>query len=317
MPSLYPPSPYTSHMAEPAPQSAAESYPAAEFHSMDPAAVLRAFREGTRANLESRFRRGSAGHLPRSGTLMMSGDLHDNALHLRKLLKLARLEAGEDRHLILHEVIHGPHRVNGMDLSVRMLAEVAHLKCRFPEQVHVMMGNHELAQLNNEGILKVGANVVEAFEDGVDFIYGEDAPPVREAMRGFLRSLLLAVRCENGVMCAHSLPGKRQMAQSFDPSVLERRVTDADLVGQGSARSLVWGRRHDDELADALASAWGVKVFVLGHQPADMGYEVEGQRIVIINSDHEHGMALPIELDQEYDQHAITEALLPLAAVIA
>ena len=79
---------------------------------------------------------------------------------------------------------------------------------------------------------------------------------------------------------------------------------------------MVWGRKHDDELADALARAWDVKVFVLGHQPAEMGYEVEGERIVIINSDHEHGMALPIELDREYDQQAIIDALLPLAAVI-
>lgn len=296
---------------------ASDSPVGADFHPMDPVAVARAFREGAQANLGSRFRKGSAAHLPARGHLLMSGDIHDNALHYRKLLKLARLDDGEDRHLILHEVIHGPHRVNGMDLSVRLLAEIAHLKARYPEQVHLMMGNHELAQLNNEGILKVGANVIEAFDEGLDFIYGDQADEVRTAMRGFLRSLLLAVRCENGVMCAHSLPGKRQLAQSFDPAVLDRLVNDEDLVGQGSARSLVWGRKHDDELAQTLADAWGVRVFVLGHQPADMGYDTEGDHIVIINSDHEHGMALPIELDQSYDQDALVDALLPLAAVIA
>lgn len=286
------------------------------FDAKDPMMVARVFREAAEVNLRSKWREGSSIRLPGSGRLLMTGDLHDNALHYRKLLKLAGLDRGEDRHLILHEVIHGPHRVNGMDLSVRMLAEVAALKLRYPEQLHVMMGNHELAQLNNEGILKVGANVVEAFEEGLDFIYGAEAASVREAMRGFLRSLLLAVRCENGVFCSHSLPGRRSFERSFDPTILDRVVTDEDLVGRGSARSLVWGRKHDDELALELCKAWDAQVFVLGHQPAEMGYEVEGEHIVVINSDHEHGVALPIDLSRSYDQGAIVEALLPLAAVL-
>jgi len=62
-------------------------------------------------------------------------------------------------------------------------------------------------------------------------------------------------------------------------------------------------------------AAWNARVFVLGHQPADMGYETEADRILILNSDHEHGVALPIDLSRTYDLDALIEAIVPLAAI--
>ena len=53
--------------------------------------------------------------------------LHDNPFHFEALLRMARLEEGEDRHLILHELIHGEHLMNGMDFSYRMLLKTADL----------------------------------------------------------------------------------------------------------------------------------------------------------------------------------------------
>jgi hypothetical protein len=48
----------------------------------------------------------------------------------------------------------------------------------------------------------------------------------------------------------------------------DRDLTDEDIRPGGSAYSMVWGRGQDRSITDRLAEAWGVKVFVGGHQPA-------------------------------------------------
>ncbi len=275
----------------------------------DPAAVADTFRQAAQACPAA-----PVADLPSQGRLVITGDLHDNADNFRRILKLAALDAGPDRRLVLHELVHGPSRVNGCDLSVRMLARAADLKRRYPDQVHLLQANHELAQLNGEGILKQGASVVEAFNLGVEFLYGDMAPLVTDAMNDLIRSLPLAVRCANGVMACHSLPGPRKL-EGFDRTVLDRPLTDADLAPGGHAHNMVWGRNHTDQVAAELGEAWGVRQFVMGHQPAEMGYETEGERMLILASDHNHGVALPIDLSREYDQSAMVQAIKPLNAV--
>ncbi|MFM1890458.1 MAG: hypothetical protein RLZZ565_1215, partial [Planctomycetota bacterium] len=90
-------------------------------------------------------RRGSTVHLPRLGSLVVTGDLHDNPLQLSRILGFAALERGPERHVILQELIHGDRLVNGVDLSHRMIGRVAELSLRFPGQVHPLLANHELA----------------------------------------------------------------------------------------------------------------------------------------------------------------------------
>ena len=112
--------------------------PGADPNLQDPEVVISLFKRATRANLVSRLRRGATVRLPPEGTLIMTGDLHDHGLNLQRLLKLASLSSGPDRHLILHEIIHGPYQVNRRDMSVRTLARVAALKIHYPEQVHLL-----------------------------------------------------------------------------------------------------------------------------------------------------------------------------------
>jgi hypothetical protein len=277
--------------------------------------VIDLFERAAQSNLDAPGRRGAVLDLPEHGRLVITGDLHDNALNYQRILKLARLSQKPTNHLILHEMIHGPTQVNGCDLSVRILARIAALKLQYPNQVHLLQANHELAQLGGEGILKDGASVVEAFEAGIDLLYANDAQQVIDAMNAFIVSLLLAVRCPNGVFCSHSLPSPRKL-QKFDPAVIDRLPTEADLAPRGDAYLMVWGRNHTQELADALADAWGASQFVMGHQPAEMGYETQGQTMIILASDHSHGVALPIDLSKSYDQDALVARIVPLASVL-
>ena len=281
----------------------------------DPAVVTDLFNRAADLNRSSPEHRGSVVELPDAGRLLMTGDLHDNGLNFQRILKLAKLDKSPSNRLILHEIVHGPSRVNGLDLSVRMLAQVAALKCEYPEQVLIMQSNHELAQLGGEGIVKDGESVVEAFDGGVEFLYGNGADEVTEAMNRYIRSLRLAVRCANGVFCSHSLPSPRKI-EVFDKSVIDREPTDEDLALGGHAYLMVWGRHHNQKIADELAEAWNTKVFVMGHQPADMGYEIEDETMLILASDHGHGVALPIDLAKSYDRDDLVEQIVPLASVV-
>lgn len=281
----------------------------------DPAVVARLFRDAAAANRESSRRRGATIHLPARGRLVMTGDLHDHSLNLQRILRLADLDDDRDHHVILHEAVHGPQLVSGRDLSVRTLARVAAAKAARPEQVHLLQSNHELAQLLGEGIMKTSVNVVEAFDAGLIALYGDRADAVHEALEDYILSLPLAVRCENRVFCSHSLPSPAQMKR-FDPRVIHRIPTEADLQRGGSAHLMVWGRDHTQQQADALAQLWDVDLFLCGHQPAEMGYTFEGRSIMILASDHDHGMALPINLTRPCTMNQLEQQLVPLAGVM-
>ncbi|WP_428388336.1 hypothetical protein [Mucisphaera sp.] len=286
-----------------------------DFDARDADAVIAAFQEAAEALLSNPARRGSCVTLPRQGRLVMTGDLHDHGLNLARILRYASLDERAEDHLILHEVIHSPNLVNQRDLSIRMLAQVARLVVRYPGRVHVLQSNHELAQYLGDGVTKSGVNLTEAFELGAEMIYPGRAEAVLDAAKVYIRSLLLAVKAPNGLLAAHSLPAPRKL-KDFDPTILDRLPEEDELSSGGHAHLMVWGRRHDDALADALAEAWGVTTFLLGHQKAEMGYFTEGKRILVLASDHTHGYCLPVDLEQPASLDTYTMNLHPLNAVL-
>ena len=295
----------------------------------DPAAVTRALWEGARACREAACRRGSIeviGPFNRAydettlepqtrsaPTLIATGDLHDNPLHLARVTLAAGLgdPAGEvpRSHLTLHELIHSDNIVNHTDFSFRVLARAAALKAAFPEHVHVLLANHELAQLTGAEVVKEGVRCVQAFEAGIEAAFGEEAPGVSAAVNAFLAALPLALRVRmraedssppRDLFCAHSLPSAFH-ASRFDAGVFDRALRPEDYLPKtGAAYQLVWGRGHTPKDLAALGDAWGVGTFLLGHEKAENGYNVLCDRGVIINSDHEAGAYLRIDLSREW-----------------
>src|SRR3954471_4165085 len=142
--------------------------------------------------------------LPGEGELWMTGDLHDHRRNFTKLAAAADLGNNPQRHVILHELIHGDHwDANGAEGSWRILYEAAELKCEHPEQVHFLLANHDLAQIHGEGIMKAGLSVCEAFTKGVKRAFEGQHNVVTVAISEFLLSLPLAVRTHNGIFCCH------------------------------------------------------------------------------------------------------------------
>jgi hypothetical protein len=267
-------------------------------------AVLHAASE---ANLTAPCRRGSIDVVDAAPgeRLIATGDLHDNALHMGRLVRAAALEDAPEgaspAHLTLHEVIHGGSAetlVNEMDFSYRALVRVAALKARHPGHVHTLLANHELSQIVGAGVMKDGVNFVRAFNDAVEFTFGDEAARVKEAIAGFIRSMPLALRfvTARGVLqCSHSLPGP-EMMDRFDPAVMERGLEEEDYTPRrGAAHIMVWGREHTADQLQGLAERWGVGLFVLGHEHAEDGVLIVGPNAVVLNSDHERGVYLAID----------------------
>jgi len=271
----------------------------------DAGAVVALFEAGSRANFEAPCRRGSIDVISAPGRLIATGDLHDNPMHLVKLVEAA--EMGPDStpgavgpHLTLHEIIHPPTLVNGMDFSFRALARVAALKAAHPARVHVLLGNHELAQVLGTIIMKDGVKSVDVFNDGLDYAYGDRAREVADSIRNFVFSMPvgLLMECSGGqrILCTHSLPSAAAMAR-FDATILNRPLEERDYEPlKGSAYTMVWGRNHDAELLEDLVERWGVNMFIMGHEKADRGVRLVSPNLVILNSDHTSGVYLPIDL---------------------
>lgn len=273
------------------------------------------FREAAELNRSDPLRAGSLLEFPNYGQLVMTGDLHGHRRNFERLKHYCDLEHFGARHVILHEIIHeesdGP---TGGDRSHEVLLQAALWTVEFPGQVHFLVGNHDLAQLSGHEITKNGRIVTVAFEQSVREAYGPYGGDVMNAICDFLRSFPLAGRTANRVFLSHSLPNGRELPV-FDPTVVRREPTLADLGEHGSAHALVWGRYQPESVVSAMREWFDVDYFLCGHQPQETGFDVLHSRIIILASDHNHGVFLPFDLSKPATLESLTTHIRPLASL--
>lgn len=263
--------------------------------------AAKTFRQAATLNRHDPFRQGAILQFPNYGQVVMTGDLHGHVANFEKLQRYAMLERLAGRHVILHEMIHVETAPGMADPSHELLLTAARYKCEYPEQVHFLQSNHELSQLTNHQILKAGRVVLEDFIRGVLEAYGPDGGAVvYESILDFLESFPLAARTPNRIWMSHSLPALYDLA-SFDPQILNRHASALDREPGGSVYQLVWGRRFSDEHVEACRRMFEADYFLLGHIPQESGYDVRFGRIVILASDHNHGVFLPFDLHRKYE----------------
>jgi hypothetical protein len=278
--------------------------------------VIETLGNATEENQISPLRQEQVVNLPAEGELWMTGDLHDHRRNLDKLLRAADLPNNPQRHIVLHELIHGDHfDETGAEESWITLARAAELKCDYPNQVHFMLANHDLAQIHGEGIMKAGMSVCEAFNKGVKRAFGGQAGSVQVAITEFLLSLPLAIRAPNGIFCCHSMPTDAQIS-TFDFTVFNRPLTGADYARRtGPVYQLIWGRNMTPAAVEIFAQAVNADLIITGHQPQDIGHAVNGERHLILASDHNQGVFLPIDLTETYDMQSLVSSLRKFVAV--
>lgn len=261
-------------------------------------------------NQVSSLRQNQVIHLPPEGEVFVTGDLHDHQRNLDRLLKAVDLPNHPERHIILHELIHGDRiDAKGADGSWETLYRAAELKCDYPLQVHFLLANHDLAQVYGEGIMKGGMSVCEAFTAGIRRDFPDRSGSVTAAIADFLMSLPLAVRTHNGFFICHSIPRDDQFA-AFDFGVFDRVLTGADYKRRvGSVYQLVWGRNVTAQGAGEFADRVGARILITGHQPQESGFFVNGDRHLIIASDHNQGVFVQLDLARQYTMPEVVASI--------
>jgi len=252
----------------------------------------------------------------KANELLVCGDLHNHVRNFEKFQKVAALASFPRRHVLLQELIHGgPLGPAGEDRSFEMLLQAAEWAREFPGRVHFLLSNHDMAQVQQAAIMKDGYNLTSRFTYHIDHHYGPDASAVYEAFRDFVYSMPLAAITVSGIFFSHSLPSPQDLA-TFDATVVRRGLTPADYVRNGAVHQLIWGRHQTQEVLSTLSRAWWTDLFVCGHQAQSDGYSTLGDRMLLIDSSHNHGVFLPIKLSRQYTLQDLAAAVVPFASVM-
>jgi len=280
-----------------------------------PKRTIELLNKGMEANHADRFRWGNLISLPSHGSVVITGDIHGNRRNFDRIAAFADLEHNPERHVILQEIIHGgPEDEHGGCLSYKLLFEAIKYKLQFPNQVHIIMGNHDTAFINNSNVMKNGKEMNVAMRLALDREFSGASENVKLAIKQFLFSQPLAVRCPRRIFISHSLPADR-LAEKFDHKILDRQLRINDVVRPGSAYLLTWGRSHSQVLLDKMAKVLDADIFVLGHQRQEQGFMRAGSNLIILATDHDHGCILPINLAKSYTVDEMLGQIVPVAAI--
>lgn len=277
--------------------------------------VIAHYEQATRANLRTPGREGNQIVLTAemADEVMVTADLHGHRRNFNAIRKIASLDSHPRRHLVLQEVCHGgpTYPENGGCMSHGMLEDVAKLKSQFPDRVHFLLSNHELAEMTDYPILKSKKMLNLLFRLGMQAMYGPATEKVREAMVGFLRSCPLAVRLPGDVVICHTLPEDVDR-RGFDRSILDRPLEPLDYREHGEVFDMMWGRDYRVENAAAFAKSIGAKVLIHGHDPCPEGYRVPNDLQVILDCCCEQGRYAVLPLDRPLTQADVIEQIRPL-----
>lgn len=238
--------------------------------------------------------------------VMITADLHGHRRNFNQIKKLAALEANPRRHLILQEVCHGgpTYPKSGGCMSHTLLEDVARLKATFPDRVHFLLSNHELAELTDYPIVKSQKMLNLLFRMGMQELYGPATEKVREAMQNFLRSLPLAVRLPGGVFVCHTLPEEVDR-RGFDAGVFADPLDPLDFKEHGTVFRFLWGRDYRGENAAAFARLVDASVLIHGHEPCPEGFRIPNDKQIILDCCTQEARYLLLPTDEPLSHEQI------------
>jgi Calcineurin-like phosphoesterase len=267
------------------------------------------------SNFSAVSRKGNIIELTGSGKVIVTGDLHGHRRNFEKICSYADLENNPDTYLVFQEILHGGQvDKQGGCKSFEVFFDVLRFKLRFPEQVHLIMGNHDTAIITNSKVLKNGKEMNEAMKDAIRRSYDKDHLQVLDALKEYLLSQPLAIKTANGVWISHSLPGDK-FIKDFDTAVFDKRLEIKDVERPNSVYLLTWGRRHSEEALEMLRQTLGVGSFILGHQTQEKGFLRAGKNLIILISEHNHGSFIKFDLAENYSTDELMNCIVPLASI--
>jgi len=280
-----------------------------------PQQIIEICEKAAQLNYSNQLRSGNIILMPENGRLIISGDLHGHRRNFEKIARFADLDNNPETFVVLQEVIHGgPEDDLGGCLSYDLLFSAIKYKIQFPRQVHLILGNHDTAVICNSDVMKAGKEMNQAMKAALQRKFATDYDDIDCAIKQYLLSQPLAVKCPNGIWISHSLPGNRFL-NSFNTSVFHKKLNHVDMQRPNPVYLLTWGRRHGQKTLDKLAALLEVDVFVVGHQPQETGWAKGGNNLIILASDHNHGALITCELAKSYNIDELIECIMPIAAI--
>ena len=277
--------------------------------------VIDICRNAAKINQTDPLRKGNIVRLGDEGTVIVAGDIHGHRRNFERIIAKANLQDNPNTHIVIQEILHGgPEDEFQGCMSFHLFYDIVRYQVQFPQQVHLIMGNHDTAIINDSSVLKVGREMNQALKSAMQRYFNDQFDAVYQAMKEYLISQPLAVKCENGIWMSHSLPADRDAAD-FDIKVFDKELAPADLFRSKPAYMLTWGRRQSQESLNILAKKLDAKIFILGHQAQETGWTKAADNLIILASDHNHGCILEFDLSQSYTTDELTEIIVPLASI--
>jgi len=274
--------------------------------------VIATFGQAAEANLNAPCREGNVVVITPelADDVMITGDLHGHRRNFNLIKKTAALDAHPRRHLVLQEVCHGgpTYPQNGGDMSHALLEDVAKLKTQYPDRIHFILGNHELAEVADYPIQKNKQMLNLLFRLGMQQMYGAAADKVRESFFPFLKTCPLAVRLPGGIFVSHSIPENLDPAK-FDRTIFTRPLEDIDFLERTGVFQLVWGRDYRPENARAFADMVDARLLINGHEPCAEGYDVPNETQVIIDCCSDRGAYVILPTSEELGQQEVLDRI--------
>ena len=193
-------------------------------------------------------------------------------------------------------------------MSHGVVEEIARLKVRYPERVHLLLGNHELAELTDYPIQKNRQMLNVLFRMGLEQMYGAESERVREALLDFLKTCPLAVRISGGVFVCHSIPEGLDQ-RPFDRTIFTRPLDPLEFYERGEIFHLVWGRDHRPENARTFADLMEARVLIHGHEPCPDGFSVPNPYQVILDCCGDQACYVLLSTDREWTQDEVVQRI--------
>ena len=277
--------------------------------------IIELLKNGAEACIADRFRQGNVVCLPAEGNFIITGDIHGHRRNFERIVAFADLAGNPKTHIVLQEIIHGGSEdQQGGCLSYKLLFDAVRYKLAIPDRVHIIMGNHDTALIGSGKVMKDGKEMNSAMRSALMREFPDAGADIELAIRQFLFSQPLAVKCKNRIWVSHSLPADNYL-DKFDSRIFDRPLKVNDTVKPGSVYLLTWGRRHSQQLLDKMAELLDVDTFILGHQPQQQGWSRAGENLIILASEHNHGCLMSIDLAESYTIDRLIDSIVPLASI--
>ncbi|MEK7487521.1 MAG: metallophosphoesterase [Planctomycetota bacterium] len=267
------------------------------------------FKKATEANFADKYRNGNLIELPREGDLIIAGDIHGNRENYDMIVASAKLKENPKRHLIIQEVVHRYEL--GADTSYDILLDLAKLKIQFPDQLHIILGNHELAEYQKKEIYKGGICLNILFDSIMQKHYKEFKDAVRKEVDGFIRSIPLASRTPFKTFMVHSTPNREYMG-AVDYSLFLNNYKEKDIEEFGKVDRILWGRCYDQDLADEFCKKVDAEVLICGHRACSTGFTVPNKTHIILDCKDPFACVIYMKLDRHYTHEELVKLIKPL-----